>query len=167
METITKTPSAQYKIRFHDCDMFGHLNNARYLDYMISARQDHLQDNYNFLFNDYYRQNRGWVVTHHEIQYLKPARFDETVTITSSVLGVTEDSLLVEIQMLNENSTHLKALLRSRLTYINLQTGRRELHPAELVEWANTLVIAGADQTIQERITAVKGNLFMANAGTV
>ncbi len=159
MQTINKAPSSQYKIRFHDCDMFGHLNNARYLDYMISARQDHLQDNYNFLFNDHYKQNRGWVVTHHEIQYLKPARFDETVTITSLVLGVAEDTLFVEIMMLNETGTQLKALLRSTLTYINLQTGRRELHPTELVDWANTLVAEVRGNTIQERIDMIKQEL--------
>ena len=29
--------------RFSDCDPFGHLNNARYIDYFINAREDHLR----------------------------------------------------------------------------------------------------------------------------
>jgi acyl-CoA thioester hydrolase len=161
MQTINKTPSSQYKVRFHDCDMFGHLNNARYLDYMIAARQDHLQDNYQFRFSDYYSQNRGWVVTHHEIQYLKPARFDETITISSLVLGVTDDALHVEIMMLNENGTQLKALLRSTLTYINLQTGKRELHPPTLINWAENLITPVVGSTIQERISHLKQELLL------
>ena len=47
---MNKHPNSIYKIRFNDCDMFGHLNNARYIDYLINARQDHLKDEYNFDF---------------------------------------------------------------------------------------------------------------------
>ena len=55
---MEKTPKSRDKIRFTDCDMFGHLNNSRYLDYLINAREDHLKDFYNFDFNQYYRNPR-------------------------------------------------------------------------------------------------------------
>src|SRR6478735_5357749 len=110
---MNKTPSSTSKIRFHDCDMFGHLNNARYVDYMIDARQDHLKESYNFDYKDYYKINQGWVVTYHEIQYLKPAFFDEIVCIQSSLLEVESDALGIEILMTNEARTRLKAILRS------------------------------------------------------
>ena len=29
-------------VRFQDCDPFGHLNNARYIDYFLNARQDQI-----------------------------------------------------------------------------------------------------------------------------
>lgn len=32
------------KIRFIDCDPIGHLNNSKYLDYMLNAREDHVED---------------------------------------------------------------------------------------------------------------------------
>jgi acyl-CoA thioesterase FadM len=40
------TPKSFYTIRFGDCDLFGHLNNARYLDYFINAREEHLKERY-------------------------------------------------------------------------------------------------------------------------
>jgi len=138
---MNKTPSSNYKVRFNDCDMFGHLNNARYLDYMINARQDHLKETYNFDYNSYYKKNLGWVIGYHEIQYLKPAFFDETITIQSSLLNADNESLHVEVLMMNETKTHLKAILRSKLTLINLKTGRKEQHNTELLEWAKSLII--------------------------
>ena len=47
--STNKTPSSLFKIRFNDCDMFGHLNNARFIDYLINARQDHLKEHYDFI----------------------------------------------------------------------------------------------------------------------
>ena len=137
---MNKTPSSSYRIRFHDCDMFGHLNNARYLDYMISARQDHLKDTYNFDYNDFYKKNLGWVISSHEIQYLKPAYFEETVVIQSSLLAIDDNTLIVEVLMMNETKSHLKAIVRSKLTFIDLKTGRKEQHLPDFVEWAKSLV---------------------------
>lgn len=159
--TMNKIPSSNYKVRFHDCDMFGHLNNARYLDYMISARQDHLKDAYNFDYNSYYKNSLGWVISHHEIQYLKPAFFEETVVIQSSLLNVDADSLVVEVLMMNEAKTHLKAILKSRLTFINLNTGRKEQHAPEFLEWANLLVLEDVhpETPLQERINRILSEL--------
>lgn len=137
---MNKTPSSKYRIRFHDCDMFKHLNNARYLDYMISARQDHLKDYYDFDYNSYYDRNLGWVIGHHEIQYLKPALFEETVTIQSCLLQIERESLLIEILMMDENMTSLKAILKTRLIFINLATGRKEQHSDEFMDWAKNLI---------------------------
>lgn len=158
---MNKTPSSTYKIRFHDCDMFGHLNNARYLDYMISARQDHLKDAYNFDYNSYYKNNLGWVINYQEIQYLKPAFFEETVTIQSSLLDVDNETFFVEVLMLNEEKSHLKAILRSKLTFINLKTGRKEQHSPELVQWAKSLIDehTEANAPIRERITQLVSQL--------
>ncbi len=35
---FNKEPETQIVIRFQDCDPFGHLNNARYIDYFVNAR---------------------------------------------------------------------------------------------------------------------------------
>ena len=152
--TMDKTPSSSYKVRFHDCDMFGHLNNARYLDYMINARQDHLKDAYNFDYNSYYKNNLGWVISYHEIQYLKPAFFEENVSIQSSLLSADNETLYVEVLMMNEAKSHLKAVLRSKLTFINLKTGRKEQHAPEFIEWAKSLKLedSAAYAPIQDRI---------------
>jgi acyl-CoA thioester hydrolase len=137
--------------------MFGHLNNARYLDYMISARQDHLKEEYNFDYNSYYKNNLGWVISYQEIQYLKPAFFEENVSIQSSLLNADNETLYVEVLMMNAAKSHLKAILRSKLTFINLKTGRKEQHAPEFIEWAKSLVIKDEAEIlpIQDRIKEI------------
>jgi acyl-CoA thioester hydrolase len=42
MPELKKTLQSKMKIRFHDCDPFHHLNNSRYIDYIVTARGDQL-----------------------------------------------------------------------------------------------------------------------------
>ncbi|MBL0331113.1 MAG: acyl-CoA thioesterase [Bacteroidetes bacterium] len=144
----TKTPTSVYKIRFSDCDMFGHLNNSRYLDYLINAREDHLILQHQFDFNKYYKNDFGWVIGSHEIAYLRPAIYNEQVTVQSTLMHADKDVLHVEILMMNEHQNQLKAVLRTTFVPIHLKTGRREQHPDDLLDWATDLV--NADISHQE-----------------
>jgi YbgC/YbaW family acyl-CoA thioester hydrolase len=136
---MNKNPNSVYKIRFCDCDMFGHLNNSRYLDYLIDAREDHLKDQHDFDFNKYYKNDLAWVITGHEIAYLRPAVYNEMVTIQSTLLCIEEEFLQVETMMMNQEKTHLKAIMRSKLVPINIKTGKKERHQVEFMEWAKQL----------------------------
>lgn len=151
---MTKTPHSTYKIRFADCDLFGHLNNARYLDYMINAREDHLKEAHQFDISQYYRKDLAWVITNHEISYLRPAFYEEIVRIQSSLLKMEKDGLLVEILMFNEPGTQLKAIMRSKMAHINYKTGKKAEHTPEFVDWANNLTLeaAVAEKSLNERI---------------
>lgn len=59
---MNKSPSSTYKIRFSDCDLFGHLNNARYLDYFLNAREDHLKEAYNIDLTQFLQQDMAWLI---------------------------------------------------------------------------------------------------------
>jgi acyl-CoA thioester hydrolase len=136
---MSKDPISLYKVRFSDCDLFGHLNNARYLDYLMNAREDHLKEFYNLDLTIYYKKNLAWVVSSHEIAYVRPAIYNELVAIQSTLLKADNDSLYLEIIMMDELKAHLKAILRTKLTAINMKTGRREKHLPEFMEWARSV----------------------------
>jgi acyl-CoA thioester hydrolase len=150
---MNKTPGSVYKIRFSDCDMFGHLNNSRYLDYMINAREDHLKDYYGFNLDEHYRNALGWVIGSHEIAYLRPAVYNEIVYIQSSLLSVGEELFHVETLMMNEKQDNLKAILRTKLIPVDTKTGRKRQHPADILDWAAKLVNDSINEqtSLQER----------------
>jgi YbgC/YbaW family acyl-CoA thioester hydrolase len=136
---MNKIPSSFYTIRFSDCDPLGHLNNGRYIDYFLNAREDHLQENYQLNLKDFYYQGISWVVNSHEITYLRPADYTEKVKISSRVLNAATDHLLVEMRMTDENETHLKALMWTKFVPINIKTGKRENHSASFMEFAKSV----------------------------
>lgn len=158
METINKTPNSVYKIRFNDCDLLGHLNNARYLDYFMNAREDHLKEYYNLSLVEYYQKGIAWVVTGHEIVYLRSAVYDETVTIQTSLLLAEPNELCVELIMMNESKTHLKAIMRTQFVPINSKTGKRESHSSEFMKWAKSIENTATDKqkSLQDRINELR-----------
>ena len=87
MNTSSKLWESKVLIRFSDCDPFNHLNNARYIDYFINAREDQIMANLNFNIYHYAAQHGfGWVVGKNQIAYLKPANLMENVIIDSRLL---------------------------------------------------------------------------------
>jgi len=151
---MTTTPTSVYTVRFSDCDLFGHLNNARYIDYFLNAREDHLKHYHALNLEEFYQNNLAWVVGGHEIAYLRPAVYNEIVTIQSALLKADAEFLLVETQMKNENQTHLKAIMRTRFVPINTKTGRKIPHESSFMEWAKTIENKEIVHynTLQERI---------------
>jgi acyl-CoA thioester hydrolase len=135
MSTPPKTWESKTIIRFPDCDPFNHLNNARYIDYFINAREDHIMSNLNLNIYQYAAQNGfGWVVSKNQIAYLKPAFLMETVVIESTLLRLGDKDVFVEMKMWNERKDKLKSVLWSNFVHINMKTQKAEGHSKELME---------------------------------
>lgn len=135
MQTTSKLWESKVLIRFSDCDPFNHLNNARYIDYFINAREDHILANMNFnIYHFAAEYDLGWVVSKNQIAYLKPAFLVETVIIDSVLLRLGASDLLVEMKMWNERKDKLKSVMWTNLVHINIKTQKPENHSQQLVD---------------------------------
>ncbi len=140
MNTVPKVWESKALIRFPDCDPFNHLNNARYLDYFMNAREDHIMANMNMNIYEYAaKEGFGWVVGKNQIVYLKPAFLMETVVVDSTLLQLRDTDVLVEMKMWNERKDKLKSVLWSQFVHINMKTQKPESHSGELMERFRTL----------------------------
>ncbi|MFM6926497.1 MAG: acyl-CoA thioesterase [Ferruginibacter sp.] len=144
---MNKTPHSRYTIRFTDCDLFGHLNNGRYIDYLLNAREDHLKNEYGLDLTDFYKQGLSWLVAGHEISYIRPAAYNEQVNIKSALLKAEPGSLLVEMQMMDEQETHLKSLMWTKFIHVNVKSGRRENHTGTFMDFARSIEVSEVDTT--------------------
>ncbi len=133
---MNKTPSSTYKIRFSDCDLFGHLNNARYLDYFLNAREDHLKEFYNIDLNEFLQQDLAWLIKSHEIIYLRSAVYLETVRIKSSLIKVTDKMMLIEMVMTDDLESKVKAVLWTTFIPVSVKTKKLKVHNASFMDFA-------------------------------
>lgn len=135
MNSLSKVWESKALIRFPDCDPFNHLNNARYIDYFINAREDHIMANLKINIYHYAAQEgKGWVVSKNQIAYLKPAFLMETVIIDSTLLHADDKEVFVEMKMWSEKKDKLKAVLWSNFVHINMKTVKPESHSKELMD---------------------------------
>jgi YbgC/YbaW family acyl-CoA thioester hydrolase len=164
--SMEKYSESSVIIRFPDCDPFNHLNNSRYIDYFINAREDHLIKDHHFNIYAYAKEKKlSWVVSQNQVVYLKPAILMETVVIQTGILKLDEKQILVEMQMLNKEKTTLKALLWTRFVHFNFVTQKSETHSPELMAqfkpFENTDIAASTfEARVQEllRGTSVSSN---------
>jgi YbgC/YbaW family acyl-CoA thioester hydrolase len=158
MDDIIKYPESQMLIRFPDCDPFNHLNNSRYIDYFINAREDHLMKYYQFnIYKTAAEKGLSWVVGQHQIAFLRPALLMETVIIQSSLLKFGEKEVLVEMQMWDKNKQQLKSLLWTIFVHYNLKSQKSEIHSDEFKNRFKVLEVSPLrESSFEERVKTFK-----------
>lgn len=135
MTNTSKLWESRSLVRFPDCDPFNHLNNARYIDYFINAREDHIMAQLNLnIYQLAAQYGVGWVVSKNQIAYLKPALLMETVVIDSTMLRLGEKDVLVEMKMWNERRDKIKSVLWSSFVHVHMKTQKPEKHSEELMQ---------------------------------
>ena len=159
MQQLEKFPESMVKIRFADCDPFNHLNNSKYIDYFINAREDHVLEHYGF---DIYKMAKekgvSWVVAQNQIAYLAPANLMETVIIQTQLLNCSDKSLIVEGVMWDESKTMIKAVLWTKLVHFELRTQKSHPHSEELMTLFKQIENPLAEQvSFEQRVMDLKG----------
>lgn len=158
MKNLAKTLESQAIIHYHDCDPFNHLNNSKYIDYIVAARTEQLLDNYGFNTAELaYKEGIGWVAAQTQISYFYPASWLEKVTIESRLIQFSDYSLLVEAFMWDENKTKLKCVMWAKLVHFNIKTQRSHKHSTELMNLFSQVHYPLANiNSFEERVKSLK-----------
>ena len=149
---MKKILSSTAKIRFQDCDPFQHLNNSKYLDYIINAREDQLKEEYGFdIFGLAQKENLSWVVTEHQIAYFFPAGVMEEVVIETQLIDRSNKWVKIEGRMYDKHKRHLKALMWTKLTHIDLKQQKSIPHTSEMNELFQNVELPVEEQSFKGR----------------
>ncbi len=155
---MEKHPQSITQIRYQDCDPLSHLNNGRYLDYFMNAREDHLLQYYGINVYERLRTDgRGWVVGKSEIIYRKPAWLMEEVLIKTQVNNYSIKHIEVEMVMYDKSESQLKSIMRSVFIPIDAKTGRAVEHASEIMNLLKEVHVEGITPNIEERVAELEG----------
>ncbi|MDQ8749516.1 thioesterase [Elizabethkingia miricola] len=151
-ETTTQT-----KIRFNDCDPIGHLNNVKYLDYMLNAREDHVVETYGFTYEEHIRLTGcTWVAIQNQIAYLKEVRPNTLVNISSKIIKLGERTSVVEILMRDEKNEAIHAVLWTTAIYFSMKERRSVAHSPELMEFFKDFWVEIPEQHFEQRTESLR-----------
>lgn len=105
------------QVRFNDCDMMGHVNNAVYFSYLENARV--------YYFGQLFGPNRDWkkegmILRTNEIEYLAPIYLHDHPSIELYVerIGSKSFTAAYEIRV----NGQLKSIAKSVLVWFNSET---------------------------------------------
>jgi thioesterase III len=153
---MKKVLESKTKVRFQDCDPFNHLNNSKYIDYFINAREDQLIENYDIdIYEIAFKQKIAWVVATNQISYLKPAFTMENIVIESQLIDHTPKSILVEMRMYNESKTELKSIFWSKFVHFDMVSQRSIEHSETFVKLFEDIILKVNEKTFEERVAYI------------
>lgn len=148
------------KVRFQDCDPFSHLNNSKYIDYFMNAREDHILKNYKLdVFAHIHTYGNSWVVTAHQIAYIKPNLLNEEVVIVSQLIEFSNNTLRVEMKMFDKTEVTLKAVLWTTFAYFNIQTKKKAEHSPKLISLFTEIVNPIENHSFEKRCSEIIDNI--------
>lgn len=120
---------------------------------MLNAREDHVEQNYGFTYEQYTRETGcTWVTIQNEIAYLKEVRYNSSVEITSKTIFVDDLTAVVELLMKDENGL-VHAVFWLTVIYFNMKTRRAEKMPQETLDKFNHFLIEIDQKAFKDRVT--------------
>ncbi len=150
---LEKVLESTAQIRFPDCDPFNHLNNSRYIDYIINAREDHILKHYDLDIYQIAKQTGiSWVVAQTQIAYLSSAELMEIVTIQTKLISYSDKNLLVEAIMWSEDKTRMKAVMWIRFAHFNLITRKSHLHSEDFMQLFSSIEFPVPEKNFEDRL---------------
>ncbi|MBX2916998.1 MAG: acyl-CoA thioesterase [Cyclobacteriaceae bacterium] len=158
MKNLPKTLESKARIQYQDCDPFNHLNNSKYIDYIVVARTEQLLEQYGFNTAELaFKEGLGWVTALTQVSYFHPATWMEIVTIESRLIQFSDYSLLVEAFMWDEHKTKLKCVMWGKLVHFNMKTQKSFKHSDELLKLFSEILYPIENiSTFEERVKSLK-----------
>jgi acyl-CoA thioester hydrolase len=95
--------SCKLRVRSYECDSYGHVNNAVYLNYLEFARHQYLKD-IDLSLEDLRAGGFAMWVVEIQIRYRKPAKSDDELTIVTRPLKKLRLSGILNQRVLRGNT---------------------------------------------------------------
>lgn len=114
--------STKVHIRFADCDMFGHVNNAKFFTYMEQARVEYFKDFHEINFLEKKDSPElSIILAEITCTFKSPAYLDEVLVVKIRSRDLKRSSFVFEYELSEERTKRLVATGRSVQVFFNYQ----------------------------------------------
>jgi YbgC/YbaW family acyl-CoA thioester hydrolase len=129
---MTTRFTSEIPVRPDDIDMFQHVHNSRYLDYIQAARYDQMIRCYKMSMEEFMIMGYGFVVKRAELNFKRPLIMGDVMLISTQVKEFSGSDIIVEFEIVNKKNEKISCDGIMLYTMINLKTGRSEKVPEEI-----------------------------------
>ena len=124
--------SIKIKVRGYHLDMYQHVNNARYLEFLEEARWNYIESEIDL--KEWMKKGLGFVVASITINYRKPASLDQILEIQSSISRINVRSATIEQKIFLDGTNVLIADAEVTFVVVSIKTGKPVSLEGELLE---------------------------------
>lgn len=92
---------SELSVRPDDIDMFNHVHNSKYLDYVLAARYEQMEHCYGMSWEKFAEQGYGWVVAKVNISFKRPLKMGDKIRVRTGILEINEKGCKVQFEIIN------------------------------------------------------------------
>lgn len=107
------------QLRFADVDMFGHVNNAVYIQFLDMGKLLYFKQ---FMGGRFEHEPTVPVVANINVNYLEPTHIDDRIEVLTAVTAIGESSLVLEQNIVAADG-HVKCTARTVMVNIDVKSG--------------------------------------------
>lgn len=125
---------SQLMVRPDDIDMFNHVHNSKYLDYVLAARYEQMERFYGMSWERFSEMGFGWVVSRVDIRFKRPLKMGDAMTIRTGILEINAKGCTVQFEIENTRSRKIAADGLFEYVMIDISTGKGAKVTADMIE---------------------------------
>jgi YbgC/YbaW family acyl-CoA thioester hydrolase len=112
------------KVRPDDIDMFNHVHNSKYLDYVLAARYEQMQEFYGMSMEKFMNMGFGWVVSSVNIDFKRPLGLGDTFTVETGIETIHQKGCRITFKITNLKNKKTSSDGWFDFIMIDIKTGR-------------------------------------------
>lgn len=90
---------SELKVRPDDIDMFNHVHNSKYFDYVLAARYDQMESFYKMPMESFLESGFGWVVRTAHVDFKRPLILGDVIKVRTGILTINEKGCRVQFEI--------------------------------------------------------------------
>lgn len=114
----------EFRVRPDDIDMFQHVHNSKYFDYVLAARYEQMEKFYHMSMESFLESGFGWVVRTAYVDYKRPLIMGDLIKIRTGILTINEKGCRVQFEIENVRTHKIAADGWFDYVMINTATGK-------------------------------------------
>src|SRR5690606_9911028 len=114
--------TTSYRVRPDDIDMFQHVHNSRYFDYVLAARYDQMHLYYGMSMDEFLQMGYGWVVRTAYVEYKRPLQLGDRFLVETGIVALLDRGCEVTFDIRHKETGKLVCTGKFEYILINLKT---------------------------------------------
>ena len=90
---------SEFKVRPDDIDMFNHVHNSTYFDYVLAARYEQMETFYKMPMEEFLSQGFGWVVRSAFVDYKRPLGLGDRISVKTGIESINSKGCRVKFEI--------------------------------------------------------------------
>ena len=128
------TFETEFRVRPDDIDMFHHVHNSKYFDYVLAARYDQMERCYGMGMEKFLERGFGWVIRTAHVDYKRALTMGDYFVVKTGIETINDKGCRVQFAITNKDTGKVCCDGYFDYVMIDMATGRGTRVPEDVIE---------------------------------